>query len=365
MNQSQTNDIQTKIETTIRRTKRASLIGIFILMGFIVLLTFLGVQINELNDEHEALTTRVTELTTLEQELQGQLKEKNTLLENLRREYDLLKSETGVVKLKLNDLKIASNNIQEMLILFRYQKFEQTLPILDDLITRLPEQSMFHHLRGYAYFQLYRLAVVQAENSKSKTRMLENTTAAPKSKSNTTTLNTQYFESASHDFTQAIAGDPERQYYWGHYHLALLNAYANKPQRTLSILAKALPEHPQMLDFVCQEEKYKRFDLMRNSIKEIRGILHQAIQATPSRIGSCKMLIWFETLEAQIQLNRLGYSAGIEDGMFGSRTETAVQEFQADSNLDITGLITDKLLDQLHKAANNAPLSATNIYTKH
>ena len=40
----------------------------------------------------------------------------------------------------------------------------------------------------------------------------------------------------------------------------------------------------------------------------------------------------------QEKLNALGYDAGIVDGVFGSRTETAVRQFQSDNDLVVDGI---------------------------
>lgn len=47
--------------------------------------------------------------------------------------------------------------------------------------------------------------------------------------------------------------------------------------------------------------------------------------------------------DIQQALNQLGYDAGPVDGLMGPRTKTAIQKFQADSNLPVDGLISPEL----------------------
>ncbi|MGF1533031.1 MAG: TIGR02594 family protein [Bernardetiaceae bacterium] len=51
----------------------------------------------------------------------------------------------------------------------------------------------------------------------------------------------------------------------------------------------------------------------------------------------------------QIALNRLGYRAGPEDGIFGAVTETALKEFQADQGIRVTGKLTRRTRRLLKK----------------
>ncbi|MDH3604129.1 MAG: peptidoglycan-binding protein, partial [Candidatus Tectomicrobia bacterium] len=51
----------------------------------------------------------------------------------------------------------------------------------------------------------------------------------------------------------------------------------------------------------------------------------------------------------QTKLNELGYDTGTPDGQFGPRTTSAIQEYQKDQGLAVTGEITAELLDRLKK----------------
>jgi localization factor PodJL len=54
----------------------------------------------------------------------------------------------------------------------------------------------------------------------------------------------------------------------------------------------------------------------------------------------------------QRELNRLGYRTGVPDGIAGNRTRTAIERFQRESGLDVTGTATDQLLDRLRVSGN-------------
>ncbi|WP_080659755.1 peptidoglycan-binding domain-containing protein [Teredinibacter turnerae] len=43
-------------------------------------------------------------------------------------------------------------------------------------------------------------------------------------------------------------------------------------------------------------------------------------------------------VKIQRNLNALGYLVGAEDGILGSRTVTAIKQFQADTSVSVTGL---------------------------
>jgi TPR repeat protein len=52
----------------------------------------------------------------------------------------------------------------------------------------------------------------------------------------------------------------------------------------------------------------------------------------------------------QRELNRLGYRSGPADGIAGKRTRSAIESFQRDAGLDVTGTATELLLDRLRAA---------------
>ena len=49
----------------------------------------------------------------------------------------------------------------------------------------------------------------------------------------------------------------------------------------------------------------------------------------------------------QRELNRLGYRSGLADGIAGNRTRRAIEQFQRDAGLEVTGAATESLLDRL------------------
>jgi localization factor PodJL len=51
--------------------------------------------------------------------------------------------------------------------------------------------------------------------------------------------------------------------------------------------------------------------------------------------------------EVQWELNRLGYRSGPPDGIAGKRTRTAIERFQREAGLEVTGTATGQLLDRL------------------
>jgi hypothetical protein len=51
--------------------------------------------------------------------------------------------------------------------------------------------------------------------------------------------------------------------------------------------------------------------------------------------------------EVQRELNRLGYRSGPPDGIAGNRTRTAIERFQREAGLEVTGIASGQLLDRL------------------
>ncbi len=51
--------------------------------------------------------------------------------------------------------------------------------------------------------------------------------------------------------------------------------------------------------------------------------------------------------KTQEALNESGYDCGTPEGISGSGTFSAIEKYQADNNLSVTGTITDELLDSL------------------
>lgn len=70
-------------------------------------------------------------------------------------------------------------------------------------------------------------------------------------------------------------------------------------------------------------------------------------------------------VELQKRLNELGYSVGAIDGDYGNKTKSAIEQFQADHNLDATGIAdikTQEFLfsDELNPTDDNSTNSDTN-----
>jgi peptidoglycan hydrolase-like protein with peptidoglycan-binding domain len=61
-----------------------------------------------------------------------------------------------------------------------------------------------------------------------------------------------------------------------------------------------------------------------------------------------------EVKQLQETLNKLGYSVGTADGVFGAQTETAVKRFQADKGLEADGVVGPKTQEALKKASTPA-----------
>jgi hypothetical protein len=54
-----------------------------------------------------------------------------------------------------------------------------------------------------------------------------------------------------------------------------------------------------------------------------------------------------EVANVQQNLRRLGYYTGMADGILGPNTETAIQRYQVDHHLPVTGLLDSGMLSQL------------------
>lgn len=54
-----------------------------------------------------------------------------------------------------------------------------------------------------------------------------------------------------------------------------------------------------------------------------------------------------EVVRLQNRLNELGYSVGTADGDFGNKTKVAVETFQQDHGLEVTGIVDEETFNSL------------------
>jgi len=63
-------------------------------------------------------------------------------------------------------------------------------------------------------------------------------------------------------------------------------------------------------------------------------------------------------LAIQRRLNELGYSAGTPDGLFGNKTRSAIQTFQRDNGIAVTGTADQALLSRLKQAPQRSKIGS-------
>ena len=56
-----------------------------------------------------------------------------------------------------------------------------------------------------------------------------------------------------------------------------------------------------------------------------------------------------DVMDLQHRLNQLGFDAGVEDGIFGPTTRSAVVEFQGNVGLDMDGIVGARTLEAIHR----------------
>ncbi|WP_026987977.1 peptidoglycan-binding domain-containing protein [Fodinicurvata fenggangensis] len=71
------------------------------------------------------------------------------------------------------------------------------------------------------------------------------------------------------------------------------------------------------------------------------------VQPASGRAGAVQIAQSRDVREVQTQLNRLGYEAGPEDGLMGSRTRSAIRAYQEDEGLLVTGQPSRSLLNHI------------------
>lgn len=73
-------------------------------------------------------------------------------------------------------------------------------------------------------------------------------------------------------------------------------------------------------------------------------------QPTSGRAGMVQIAQSRDVREVQTGLNRLGYEAGPEDGLMGSRTRSAIRAYQEDEGLLVTGQPSRSLLNHINES---------------
>ncbi|MDF2097375.1 peptidoglycan-binding domain-containing protein [Aquibaculum arenosum] len=73
-------------------------------------------------------------------------------------------------------------------------------------------------------------------------------------------------------------------------------------------------------------------------------------QSASGEIGLIQLAQSRNVLDIQARLNRLGYQAGPEDGMMGSQTRRAIEAYQSDEGLLVTGEPSQSLLNHIEES---------------
>lgn len=89
----------------------------------------------------------------------------------------------------------------------------------------------------------------------------------------------------------------------------------------------------------------------REPVDEIGRLVQIAAVATPQIEATAASVT---VVEIQQRLAAQGYDPGVVDGLFGTRTQRAIEAYQADWGLAVTGEISDELLSQLRAMAAEA-----------
>lgn len=63
--------------------------------------------------------------------------------------------------------------------------------------------------------------------------------------------------------------------------------------------------------------------------------------------------------QAQMQLNKRGFNAGPQDGVWGPETESAIREFQRSRGLEVTGRLNDRTMKELGVAERSSEQRTT------
>jgi len=69
-------------------------------------------------------------------------------------------------------------------------------------------------------------------------------------------------------------------------------------------------------------------------------------------------------VELQNRLNELGYSVGTADGDFGGKTKAAVEQFQSENGLAVTGIVDSDTYNALFSTPVNSELEESDISKK-
>ena len=92
-----------------------------------------------------------------------------------------------------------------------------------------------------------------------------------------------------------------------------------------------------------------RGSIVTGSIEPVKVPANQALSDKPLRMIISPRAAGNDVQRAQALLNRMGFNAGIEDGVLGKRTREAIRQFQSGADMPVTGNMTRGLLKALYR----------------
>ena len=135
-----------------------------------------------------------------------------------------------------------------------------------------------------------------------------------------------------------VTKSPLEAYQWFALAAARGDKEAAKQQQRLGLQLR--PNSIQAANQSVRMWRAKPVNKAANEVRTPKGGWRSAAQSAPT--GEHTLIT-----QAQTLLNKLGYNAGIADGVPGQQTEKAVRRFETRSGLVVTGKITPKLVRRL------------------
>jgi len=324
--------LEHKISATIKKSRFSFFSTVlFLIIIFIVLFTTFQ-QITELQGKVSSLNEEVNK--------------KEIEVQELNRKISITNQKVKESQVKLDTYYDAIEIFHTGLRRLQSRQYSKATKAFSDFIKIVPESPQAFHILGYSEYRYFLHWKENLLNRSANVDVFQQTKWEK--------LANNYFNRSTSSFNHAI--ELNNSYMWPEYHMILLNFYAGKYEQSIAYLRSTVTKHPEILDYLCDDGEFRKMRKNQKTSLPFVEIISNALNNNELGRKSCWVIsVYKSTLISEIQrlLNKLGYDAGVPDGIVGSKTVYAVKKFEEIEKMEITGIPNNTLLSALQKVSKN------------